>query len=418
MSSKLPAASVRLVTLVAPALAIVLSVIAMPLAHAQFKVLYTFTGGADGGWPEGGVAIDAKGNAYVTTQFGGNLSCNPPLGCGTVVKIDITGKETVLHAFNGGTDGAYPYITAMLAKGYLWGTTSAGGGASGCFGSGCGTRFKINLKNAQENVTYSFTGGTDGGMPFGGLTPGKSGTFYGITTFGGDLSCGGSPVGCGVLYKVDAGGNQTTLYSFTGSTDGANPLYGNIVWQKVANDSIVWVLTQKGGDLTCFAFGCGALDGYDTGLSIMETSVDPFGVSNGEFPSSQPTLYKKALYGVASSGGANGKGTVVKYDQVTGKFVVLHDFGSGTDGATPIGGVAFDASGNLFGTTELGGQFGNGTLFKIDTSGAETVVHDFNLTTDGAVPVGALTYNSKTKTLYGTALESSAGSGIVFSFKP
>ena len=416
MTSKWPAASFRIISLIASALAIVLFVIAMPLAHAQFKVIYSFTGGADGGWPEGGVAFDAKGNAYVTTQFGGNLSCNPPLGCGTVVKIDTTGKETVLHAFNGGTDGAYPYITAMLAMGYIWGTTSAGGGASGCFGSGCGTRFKIKISTLQYNVTYSFTGGTDGGMPFGGLTLGKGGILYGVTAFGGDLSCGVAPAGCGVLYQVDAAGKQTTLYSFTGSTDGANPLYGNVVFDKAHN--FVYLTTQKGGDLTCNPpFGCGALDEWDIVSQVMKT-VARYPSPTATFPDSQPTLYKKAVYGVAALGGANGKGTVVKYDQVTGKFVVLHDFGNGTDGATPIGGVVFDASGNLFGTTELGGQFGNGTLFKIDTTGAETVVHDFNLTTDGGVPVGAITYNSKTKNLYGTALESSPGSGIVWSYKP
>lgn len=223
MASKPSTASVRLVSLTVPALAIALFVIALPLAHAQFKVIYTFTGGADGNSPNAGIALDAKRNAYLTTIYGGNLKCDPPLGCGTVVVIGPTGKETVLHAFQGGTDGAFPYGSVIVRKGLLYDATSGGGGASGCFGSGCGTRIKITLKNRKENVTYAFTGGTDGGMPFGGLTLGTGGTFYGTTTFGGDLSCGGSPPGCGTFFKFDATGKLTTLYSFTGSTDGAYP---------------------------------------------------------------------------------------------------------------------------------------------------------------------------------------------------
>lgn len=138
----------------------------------------------------------------------------------------------------------------------------------------------------------------------------------------------------------------------------------------------------------------------------------------GSFPDSQPILHKNVLYGTASSGGAFGKGVLYKYDLKTGTYTDVWDFGKGTDGATPIGAPAFDTSGNLFGTTETGGQFGDGTLYEIDKTGTETVVHSFDLSTEGGFPTGAVYFDPKTLTLYGTCAQSVGGGGMVWSFKP
>jgi uncharacterized repeat protein (TIGR03803 family) len=149
--------------------------LACPSAQAQFKVLHTFTGKADGGRPFAGVIRDASGNFYGTTLWGGNLTCNSGNGCGVVYELTMAGKETVLHRFAGGKDGAYPSQALIMdTQGNLYGTTTAGGN-TGCSNQGCGIVFKID------------TLGKD------------AGNFYGTTLGSGDLGCS-APYGCGVVY--------------------------------------------------------------------------------------------------------------------------------------------------------------------------------------------------------------------------
>src|SRR5271166_944110 len=116
------------------ALAIMLvpAVLATGSAQAQTyseSVLHTFTNAPDGATPLAGLVQDAKGNLYGTTFYGGDSACYPPYGCGTVLKVDTTGKETVLYSFTGtGGDGAYPYAGLVQdAQGNLYGTTAGGG---------------------------------------------------------------------------------------------------------------------------------------------------------------------------------------------------------------------------------------------------------------------------------------------------
>lgn len=109
-------------------------------------VLYSFSGGADGAYPWGGLALDAQGNLYGATTYGGDLSCDAPNGCGTVFQVDTNGNETVLYSFSGGADGAFPYGGVTIdAQGNLYGTTF-NGGLESCndgSGSGCGVVFKL-----------------------------------------------------------------------------------------------------------------------------------------------------------------------------------------------------------------------------------------------------------------------------------
>jgi len=96
-------------------------------AQAQtFTLLYAFTGGADGGDPEGGLIMDSQGNLYGATAVGGNPACLH--GCGTVFKVNTTGKESVLYSF-AGTDGDGYFPSATLVQnvqGNLYGTTQVG----------------------------------------------------------------------------------------------------------------------------------------------------------------------------------------------------------------------------------------------------------------------------------------------------
>ncbi|MGB6501816.1 MAG: choice-of-anchor tandem repeat GloVer-containing protein, partial [Thermoplasmata archaeon] len=116
------------------------AVFQLNLATGKTTTLYNFTGLADGAYPAAGLALDSEGNLYGTTQYGGTTT-TPGGGYGVVFKIDTTGKETVLHTFDG-TDGAQPQANLLLdSAGNLYGTT-AYGGSTACRG-GCGVVFKI-----------------------------------------------------------------------------------------------------------------------------------------------------------------------------------------------------------------------------------------------------------------------------------
>jgi uncharacterized repeat protein (TIGR03803 family) len=170
-------------------------------------VLHTFTAGTDGATPEAGLIIDTAGNLYGTTAYGGDLSAciNFVNGCGVVFKLDPSGIETVLHAFRGGADGIYPNSGLTRDKiGNLYGTTFGGGSQSSCSAdiSGCGMAYEID-PTGKETVLHRFGGGADGAYPFAGLTLDPEGNLYGTTQFGGaNYICGNGELGCGVVFRI------------------------------------------------------------------------------------------------------------------------------------------------------------------------------------------------------------------------
>jgi uncharacterized repeat protein (TIGR03803 family) len=188
-------------------------------------VLYSFLGGADGSGPSGKLIRDSAGNLYGTTSFGGNLFCEG-FGCGVVFKIDTTNnKETVLYTFTGAADGGVPEGRLVRdAEGNLYGTTEYGGNLACNDGTadGCGVIFKVDTSN-QETVVYSFAdGGGDGRNPTGGFIADASGNFYSTTFRGGSGPCN---KGCGTVYKFDPStGVETVLYSFKNASDGKHPV--------------------------------------------------------------------------------------------------------------------------------------------------------------------------------------------------
>jgi uncharacterized repeat protein (TIGR03803 family) len=138
--------------------------------------LYSFRGGVDGANPHSILTADAQGNLYGTTVEGGTTSSSSA-GSGVVFKIDSTARETVLYSFTGGPDGGSPYAgVARDAAGNLYGTTSAGGSDN------AGVVYKLSPGDT-ETVLYSFKGLMDGGSPYSGLILGAGPSFYG-TAFG------------------------------------------------------------------------------------------------------------------------------------------------------------------------------------------------------------------------------------------
>ena len=147
-------------------------------------VLYSFTGLADGGSPQGALLLDSQGNLYGTTALGGIVNTACPSGCGVVYKLSPAGKQTVLYSFQGLPDGQKPKAGLIRDSARnLYGTTAFGGVPTSDFASGGGTVFEIS-PTGTETVLYRFTGGADGGNPQGPLLL-KSGTLYGNTANGG-----------------------------------------------------------------------------------------------------------------------------------------------------------------------------------------------------------------------------------------
>jgi uncharacterized repeat protein (TIGR03803 family) len=211
-------------------------------------------------------------------------------------------------------------------------------------------------------VLHSFAGPpTDGSNPFdsGSLVRGSAGNLYGTTTFGGAS-------GKGVVFKVDPTGMETVLYSFTGGADGASPSAG-LIRDKEGN---LYGATAYGGDLSAFfGLGCGVVfkldsSGNETVLYTFTCGAD--GLQDGSQPRAVLVRDKAGnLYGTTEAGGTFGYGMVFKLDR-TGKETVLHTF-TGADGLQVDAGLIRDAEGNLYGTTVGGGASGDGVVFKLTT---------------------------------------------------
>ncbi len=296
------------------------------------SVLYSFTGGSDGGEPDGGVIVHNNGVIYGTAGSGGSGG-NGTLfriksdgsyhvlhafsstdgsflrgnlvetddgglvgtalfgganGDGTVYKYAKDGTFTVLHAFNG-TDGEFPeHGVAKDKDGNLYGVTAFGGTSDE------GTVFKVTPDGTFSTV-YNFTGGADGGFLYGTVDVDDDGNIYGSTGDGGAN-------GHGTVFKLTPGGSLTTLYSFTGGTDGGDP-EGDML---VAGTKL-YSTASEGGDPSC---QCGGV--YSLNMSGHERMLHAFTGTDGSGYSAGLTAKNGLLYGTTASGGAHSDGVVFR----------------------------------------------------------------------------------------------------------
>ncbi len=317
------------------ALAVFLTlVLTVVTAQAQtLTVLHEFTGGADGGGPVAGLALDSGGNLYGTTVSGGTGGACEFGQCGVAFRISHRGSvETPIYTFKGEpNDGESPYARVIFGPdGALYGTTFAGGTGS-CIGGGggCGTVFKLQPPPTfcasfncpwQETILHSFTSSADGVFPLAEVVFDAAGNLYGTTRSGGTGPCNyGSYSGCGTVFELTPNSNGTwtksTLYSFQGgANDGIDP-------------ESALVFDQAGNLYGTTVFGAGTGCELNNGCGIV-FKLTPSG-----------------------SGWAE---------------TVLHIFTDGADGGEPVGGVIFDGQGNLYGGASAGpGEFGLGTIFEL-----------------------------------------------------
>jgi len=377
------------------------------------KVLYSFAGGTDGAFTQAGVITDAEGNFYGTTQEGGSTGCGG-YGCGTAFKLTPAGQETVLHVFTMGTDGVYPVPGLVAdAAGNLYGTTLNGGG-----NCQCGTVFKVT-PGGTESLLHDFKGGKDGAFPLAPLITDASGNLYGTTGSGG-LDCNGTGEGCGTVFKITPKGKLTVLYAFTGGSDGIYPAAG-LLFDKAGN---IYGTTANGGS-NCDDTGQGCGTVFRLAPDGTETVLYAFaGASSGANPAAGVIMDGKgALYGTTNNGGVNcdgsgpGCGTVFKL-AADGKESVLHIFQGGDDGAYPKDTPLMDAAGRLYGTTvEGGGANDGGVVFALKPGGKETILYAFSGGNDGGGPFAGLITDGSGN-LYGTTYIGGAdGDGTVFELK-
>jgi uncharacterized repeat protein (TIGR03803 family) len=270
-------------------------------------------------------------------------------------------------------------------------------------------------------VLHKFIGPPDGGFPNGGVIVDSKANLYGTTSEGGTGSCNG---GCGTVFKLSPSGTETVLYSFTGTNgDGKYP-QGGLVRDTAGN---LYGATYGGGTsgTACNGYGCGTVfklspSGTETVLYSFSGGVDGATPESGVIRDSAGNLY-----GTTHLGGVYNWGTVFKVD-TSGTETVLHSFdGAHGDAGDALGGLILDSAGMLFGTTQGGGiinqhclpdlAMGCGTVFQITTAGAETVLYKFTGYKDGNTPSGNVAQDSEGN-LYGTSqpFPTPVGYGTIF----
>ncbi len=180
----------------------------------ELTVLHDFTGVPDGNVANTTPILDAAGNLYGTTLTGGFV-CNSEYfssGCGVIYRVDAKGQYNVIHTFKKISDGFQPQGLAMDAAGNLYGSTGWGGET--CLlgkAFGCGTVYKLD-RSGKYRVLHRFKS-KDGEFP-NPVTVDAAGNVYGIAVGGGDTKCS-PPDGCGTIFKIDTAGQFSVLYTFT-----------------------------------------------------------------------------------------------------------------------------------------------------------------------------------------------------------
>ncbi|MGH6888834.1 MAG: choice-of-anchor tandem repeat GloVer-containing protein [Rhizomicrobium sp.] len=390
--------------------------LAMPAFAEGVHVLYTVSGGTDGGVPYDSLITDKAGDLYGTTYQGGTVTtCSG--GCGAVFKLAPDGTETVLHSFQGASDGAYP-LAGVVAdrKENLYGVTQ-GGDTAGDFG----TVFKI-APDGTETVLHVFCSARnckDGALPQGGLAFDQEGNLYGTTTEGGTgNACTG---GCGTIFRVTPKGRESLVYSFQGGSDGSAPAATLLA---DAKGDFFGTTFQGGTNYGRCAGGCGTV--FELSAGEAESVIYAFKAGHdGCSPLGNLIADKSGnLYGTTFWGGGGkcdaGCGTVFKVAP-QGDETVLHVFtGHHRDGCNAAAGLITDRTGSLYGTTAYGGTRSCfcGIVFKLDPDRTETVLHAFPFSgnnIDGAyVPFGGLMADGNR--LYGTtdAADGRLGFGVIY----
>jgi len=399
-------------TTTALALLLALAVATPGTAHAQsFQLLYTFQGGLDGAQPYAGLTMDRAGNLYGTTHSG-----NQGTNWGNVYVLRRHNTSWIfspLEIF----DGTLLSRVVFGPDGTLYGT-SPNNIAGLIYGYVYNLRPPVNtfchsvICSWNSTVLYAFSGGADGATPrYGDLIFDHAGNMYGTTALGGN--------GVGVVYEMmhsGSGWTEQPIYDFSGP-DGADP-YSGVIFDSAGN---LYGTTTAGG-----ANGFGAV--YElspSGSGWTERVLYSFtGGNDGSLPTAG-LIFDQAgnLYGSTNVGGASGGGTVFELTPSGGgnwTYHLIYGF-SGVTNCGPWGALAFDANGGLVGTTLCDGAHGAGNVFRLTPSGGGwnyTSIYDFTGGNDGKYPYCNVVFDAAGD-MFGTAFRGgTAGQGTVWEITP
>ena len=406
-------------------LALGLAFVSCQLAMAQtFQVIHNFAG-PDGVSPFAGVTIDQGGNLYGTTQLGGAA------GLGTVFELARAGADwafTSLYSFSGESDGEMPFAGVTLAPdGSLYGTTRYGGMGCGIGDyPGCGTVYHLApicrslvckqvLKQSwKETVIYRFTGGADGAKPSADVTFDSEGRLYGTAVSGG-------AGGWGTVFQLTQTNNvwsERTLYPFTDGSDGGNPT-GGVIFDQAGR---LYSTAGSGG-----AHFCGTVFQLTrSGSNWTESTLYAFQMRPDGCSPEGGLIFDSSgnLYGTTFEGGRSSAGTAFELSPVGQSWTeaVINDFSNNENSPDHPGiSLVLDNNGNLYGTAHDGGTHNFGVVFKLSSSSngwTYTSLHDFTGGSDGGHPFSNLVFD-KAGNLYGTANSGGVhAQGVVFEITP
>lgn len=317
------------------------------------QVLYQFGGANDGSEP-GGITFGPDGALYGSTEAGGNDACFS--GCGTIFKLQpqpsfcasasCPWDETTLYEFNG-PDGDNPTGVTFDKVGNIFGVTGRGGVLQGCGAPGCGLVYQLvnSGGNWGQNILYEFLGGNDGGVPGAALAIDGSGNLYGTTTGYGAYQCG---TAFGMTSSAGQGWTFDTLYAFNPDNgDGCGPssemflgaegnLYGTTVGYSGSFGSAFELTPTRNGwtEATLYAFPKG-----------VQGPLSPLILND-----------RGSLYGTAYATGPDSCGSIFELTPEPDGwlYIVLYNFSLEQDGCGPIGPIAMDSQGNIYGTNQAG----------------------------------------------------------------
>ncbi|MFZ0932215.1 MAG: choice-of-anchor tandem repeat GloVer-containing protein [Syntrophobacteraceae bacterium] len=318
-----------------------------------------------------------------------------PAGHAHAASPPTTDDFSVLYNFGSvANDGANPHGSLALSGSTFYGMTSG----IGNYADGNGTIFRINADGTGYQVLHNFAGSPyDGANPQGDLTVSGS-TLYGMTP-------GGGACLSGTIFKINMDGTgYQVLYNFGTVQNDAYCPYGSLT----LSGSTLYGMAASGG-----VNGSGVIFQINTDGTGYQVLHSFGGVgTDGCYPYGSLTLSGTTLYGMTSGGGAGGSGTIFQINTDGTGYMVLYSFGGfANDGVNPFGSLTLWGS-TLYGMTQCGGAGGSGTIFRINTNGAEyQVLYSFaGYPNDGALPIGSLTISGST--LYGMTSQGGGGNGF------
>jgi uncharacterized repeat protein (TIGR03803 family) len=417
---------------------------------SDYRLIVNFATAIEGRGPYGTVCESRHGVLYGTTYAGGTG------GRGAIYRVNKDGTGYVRLASFGAFSSSPGFPDGTLVQGqdgFLYGMNSLGGQAGG----GSVFRFTTNATLGFSTIKHLGVNPADGARPNAGVVQGPDGTLYGTTAYGGTagrgavfriqpdgsgyatlLSCQfsggdgqlaeapmirgsdgmlygtcsyGGTYGIGTVFRVgDNGSNYAVLHSFVSDTDGASP-YGPVV---EGGDGRLYGTTVYSGGVGSGAGIIFALNKDGSGYTILHR----FGsvVSDGASPwTGLIEASDGRLYGVTPNAGQYSQGTVFRIEKSGANYANLFHF-TNTAGAaqSPRAELLEGPDGALYGTTLFGGSFGRGTIFRIQKDGTgHEVLHHFT----GAGPKAPL-YLASDGCLYGTTYSESAGGEFVYKITP